>query len=510
MATQVTKTLSVPDSSTARCGGAARALGGERRRQLAVQVLARTQPVTKLAARHGVSRKFVYHQADKGAQALEQAFQSPPADDNEVLFYLPVTRAWLQQVVLGLLLLCHSSFRGVIAFFRDLLDQPIALGTVHNIVQQAVVEARRINADQDLSGVRAGSHDELFQGRQPVLAGIDLDSLYCYLLAAEGQRDAETWAIHLWDLSAQGLQPDYVVADGGTGLRAGQALAWPEVACDGDVFHGLQTVTRLATTLEKRAYAAIDHREQLEQKMAKAKRRDRGRSLSKKLARARAAETIAIRLADTVGTLSTWLREDILALVGPDAPTRHMLYDFVIDTLHELEGLDRQRLPPVRRTLANQRDTLLAFASRLDQELEALARQFDVPTLHVRQMLALTGQSSTSTAYWSQAAALHQQLHHRFLPLQQALEQRLQRFHRASSLVENFNSRLRNYFFLRRQIGPAYLDLLRFFLNHQPFARSEKPQRRGKSPAELLTGQSHPHWLEMLGFTRFCRAQTTA
>jgi hypothetical protein len=272
----------------------------------------------------------------------------------------------------------------------------------------------------------------------------------------------------------------------------------------------LQTLTRLATTLEKRAYAAIAQREQLEQKMAKAKRRDRGRSLSKKLARARAAEISAIHLADTVQTLSTWLREDILALVGPDAPTRQALYDFVIDTLGELEGLDRQRLAPVRRTLANQRDTLLAFATRLDQELEALARQFDVPTFRVRQMLALASLPSTSAAYWSQATALHRQLHHCFFPLQQALEQRLQRFHRASSLVENVNSRLRNYFFLRRQIGPAYLDLLRFFLNHQPFARSEKPQRRGKSPAELLTGQPHSHWLEMLGFTRFRRVSATA
>jgi len=126
-----------------------------------------------LAERHGVSRKFVYHQADKGSQALNEVFQAPPLADDEVLFYLPITRAWLRQVVLGLVLLCHSSFRGVIAFFRDLLDQPIALGTVHNIVQQAVVEARPINARQDLSGVRAGSHDELFQGGKPVLAGID-------------------------------------------------------------------------------------------------------------------------------------------------------------------------------------------------------------------------------------------------------------------------------------------------------------------------------------------------
>jgi hypothetical protein len=510
MATQVIDTLSPPDSSTVSCGCGAYALDGEQRQQLAIQALAQTDSVTKLAERHGVSRKFVYHQADKGAQALEDVFQSPPLAHDEVLFYLPVTRAWLRQVVLGLVLLCHSSFRGVIAFFRDLLDQPIALGTVHNIVQQTVVEARRINARQDLSGVRAGSHDELFQGRKPVLAGIDLDTLYCYLLAAEAHRDAETWAVHLLDLTEQGLKPDYVVADGGTGLRAGQALAWPEVACDGDVFHGLQTVTRLATTLEKRAYAAINESEQLEKKMGRAKRRKRGRSLSKKLARARAAEVTAIHLADTVQTLSTWLREDILALAGPDALDRRMLYDFVVDSLHELEALDRRRLRPVRSTLANQRDTLLAFATRLDQELEALAKQFAVPVYHVREMLALTQLPSTSTTYWIRTTALHQQLHGRFFPLQQALEDQCSRLHRASSLVENFNSRLRNYFFLRRQVGPAYLDLLRFFLNHTPFARSERPERRGKSPTELLSGQSHPHWLEMLGFTRFRQAHVTA
>ena len=227
MATHVTNTPLPGDSSTPAVNCATHALDGEQRQELALQVLARTEPVTELSVRYQVSRKFLYQQADKGEQALTQAFQSPPSGEEEVLFYLPVTRAWLRQVVLGLVLLCHSSYRGVMAFFQDLLDQPIALGTVHNIVREAVVEARQINARQDLSRVRAGSHDELFQGRQPVLVGMDLDSTYCYLLALEAHRDAETWAIHLWDLADQGLQPDYVVADGGQGLRAGQALAWP-------------------------------------------------------------------------------------------------------------------------------------------------------------------------------------------------------------------------------------------------------------------------------------------
>ncbi|MDY7009667.1 MAG: hypothetical protein SVV80_02810 [Planctomycetota bacterium] len=76
---------------------------------------------------------------------------------------------------------------------------------------------------------------------------------------------------------------------------------------------------------------------------------------------------------------------------------------------------------------------------------------------------------------------------------------------RAGSIVENLNSRLRNYFFLRRHIGNEYLDLLRFFLNHHRFGRSDQPGRVGKSPAKLLTGKTHPHWLEILGFERFLR-----
>ena len=32
------------------------------------------------------------------------------------------------------------------------------------------------------------------------------------------------------------------------------------------------------------------------------------------------------------------------------------------------------------------------------------------------------------------------------------------------------------------------------------------PERVGKSPAEVFTGGSHPHWLELLGYQRFSRA----
>ena len=77
---------------------------------------------------------------------------------------------------------------------------------------------------------------------------------------------------------------------------------------------------------------------------------------------------------------------------------------------------------------------------------------------------------------------------------------------RASSVVENVNSRLRNYFFVRKEVGQGYLELLRFFLNHRRFLRSEHAERVDKSPAALLNRQEHEHWLEMLGYQLFRRA----
>src|SRR6516225_9905410 len=95
---------------------------------------------------HPVSHKFVYQQAAKAEQALDAAFAPPDPDADRVLFHLPVTKAWLQQLTLGLVLICHSSYRGVVELCRDLFDYALSVGTVHNFVHRAVAPARRCNA----------------------------------------------------------------------------------------------------------------------------------------------------------------------------------------------------------------------------------------------------------------------------------------------------------------------------------------------------------------------------
>ena len=165
---------------------------------------------------------------------------------------MAVTKTWLRQVIVGLMLICRGSYRGVVEFLRDLLGVSISIGTVHHVLQVATRQAGVVNHARDLSCIRVGLHDEIFQGAMPVLAGVDAASTYCYLLAVAEHRDADTWGVHLLDATKQGLQPDYTIADAGQGLRAGQKAAWGDTPCHGDVFHIQHQYEGLANTLADR------------------------------------------------------------------------------------------------------------------------------------------------------------------------------------------------------------------------------------------------------------------
>jgi hypothetical protein len=149
--------------------------------------------------------------------------------------------------------------------------------------------------------------------------------------------------------------------------------------------------------------------------------------------------------------------------------------------------------------LQNQRDHLLALAGQLDAKLAVIACAHAVPEPLVREACLLHRLATTSPAYWQGWNRLRAQLGSKFHALVAAVSCAMADTPRSSSLVENLNSRLRTYFTLRRHLGGAYLELLRFFLNHRRFLRSRHAEREGKSPRELLTGQAHPHWLTLLG-----------
>jgi hypothetical protein len=364
------------------------------------------------------------------------------------------------------------------------------------------------NRKPNLANVEFAGLDEIFQKRQPVLVGADLRSTYCFLLSGEEQRDGDTWALRLLQLQDRGFAPKATIADFGTGIRAGVQRAMPEVPCRGDVFHAEHEIMPVVTFLEKRAYDAIAAadkllRQQIQlQKQSRSDQDGQVQALACKVAAAALEQAKAIALADDVAVLARWLREEVFAVNGLPYLERCELFDFIVAEIRARAPLCSHRLKPVCTLLQNHRDQLLAFALQLDQDLIDLAAAFEIPVAVVGELLDLQSLDKRQPLRWQQEGRLRERLRGLFYPLEDAVRALSKQVVRASSIVENINSRLRNYFFLRREIGSGYLDLLQFFLNHRRFLRSECAERVDKSPAELLTGEVHPHWLEMLGYHR--------
>jgi hypothetical protein len=447
---------------------------------MGIVALSGAEPVSRLARWHGTSRKFVRVQRERARRAVDVAFAEPLAAPLAETFP-HVSEAWVRRFALAVILIVHGSYRHVVELLRDLFGLSLSVGTIHTWVVQAAQRAATINHAQDLSGVRVGLHDEIFQGNQPVLVGLDAASTYCYLLQGVEQRDADTWGVHLLDATKQGLDPDFTVADAGAGLRAGQVAAWGDKPCHGDVFHVRQHCEAVTNMLARLAKGSASRREALELEMSSAKAGNRGRRLSARLGRARQAEVQARHLAADVKTLTGWLGHDVLSLAGSHLEERRALFDFIVEQLRLREALAPHRIRPLRVALQRQRDDVLGFARVLDGKLAAIAQRRKTPLYWVQQVCRLHRKKPTSTAFWQRWNELHARLGARFVAIVADVRAAMDDTPRSSSMVENLNSRLRRYFFPRRHLGDAYLSLLQFFLNHRVFMRSRRAERVGKT-----------------------------
>jgi len=289
----------------------------------------------------------------------------------------------------------------------------------------------------------------------------------------------------------------------------------PEVPCHGDVFHIQQQFEQVSNSLARRVQGSETRLMKQAQQMSNTSLKE---IVEQRLViqqfQSKQQEQALVLLAKDVKTLLGWFSHDVMALAGLPLAVRQELFDFIVSELRQREDEQYPAIRKLRKALRNQRVgeaipaeyQLLVFASVVDQKLADIAGAFELPLQAVREVCLLHRKLRTSNAYWERWNQLHSKLSGKFHGVMKAVGEALEETPRASSIVENLNSRLRNYFFLRRSLGDNYLNLLQFFLNHRQFMRSLKPERVGKSPKQLLTEEAHPHWLESLGFERFQRA----
>jgi len=105
-------------------------------------------------------------------------------------------KTWLFQI-LGLILVCHCSYRGVVELLRDLFDLPISVGTIHNRLQLLTKPLRLIlpktclQSEWDCRTKYSREVNQCWWGRCQV-----------NLLPAAEHRDEDTWEC-IWMLASK-------------------------------------------------------------------------------------------------------------------------------------------------------------------------------------------------------------------------------------------------------------------------------------------------------------------
>jgi len=478
----------------------AKNLNPEQRKNIALKVISNSRTITQAANEYDTSRKFIEQQRNKALQGINNSFVE---QDNNVLCYLPITKSWIDQIVLSLTMFCKASYRNTISILDYLFDFPISIGSIFNIVNKASNNAEKINNSQDLSNIKEAAIDEIFLNNDPILTGVDLHSTYCFLLKDEENREGSTWEKHLRTLQTHGLEPNKFIADFGTGLRSGLNLAYPNIPCNGDVFHVLFDLKKLSLYFKNRKKSRDTITLELLAKFNKAKHSDKKEKLLDKITIATEDAKKFSHLSSSISTLVDWMAHDVLAIAGSDPEGRKNLYDFIVDELKLLEKIHPHRIKASRITLENQKDNILAFTFEMDVEFAELAKIVHVAKSDLWTLCELNRCQRFSEKYYQRSEKIREKLGStKYVLLMGLVAQIIKNTTRSSSLVENLNSRIRPFCNLRKQMGNNFSELLKFFLNHNSLSCSRKKERKNKTPAEILNKKSHPHWLEMLGFDR--------
>ena len=181
------------------------------------------------------------------------------------------------------------------------------------------------------------------------------------------------------------------------------------------------------------------------------------------------------------------------------------LYDFIVAEMTILASRHPHRLKEIVTSLHTRREALLDVANTLNDKFLILANKFNVSVNIIWQICYTARYDIDSIKYGLKSCELQSLIGPDYDVIEDEVLLILEATHRCSSMVENFNSRLRPYLDEKKEITQKTLNLGQFYLNHKPFMRSHHKHLVNKTPAEALTGTAHKPWLEMLGFSSFKR-----
>ena len=398
-----------------------------------------------------------------------------------------------EKMIISLALDGTASEEGIQRILENNFQKHVSIGKISNILNQAARRAAEFDESVDLSGIRQGANDEIFQCGNPVLTGVDADTGYVYLLQPAADRTADTWENAMKSCKSRNLELDVSISDFGTGLLGGIPKAFPNACIQPDLFHFLMEIGKEISSQERRVYAMLaDYykcEEALSGKRVHEKTFQKLLSLEENL-------SPAIERCDRLLTLYHWLRE-MTRYQGYCYPDVLSLCYWILDQMEDTAGI----MDKLRKVLAKTRRNLpdvLIYLERAEKVLREYAMKKGYPEETFVLMYRMQGYHPGSQEYRSADRRLRHILKKKYADAYLEIEGILKGVKRASSLVENVNGRLRRYMNLKRMIPEKFLTLLKVYFNTKKYRRSRKAEHVGKSPLELLTGQEHPDFYDIV------------
>jgi len=201
---------------------------------------------------------------------------------------------------------------------------------------------------------------------------------------------------------------------------------------------------------------------------------------------------------DILKILIMWIHE-LLNTGGYSYEDRTELINFILEELSQI-GINSSYLDEAMKTLSSNKERLLYFVKKAEKLFLELSIKEGISLDTLNLFWQQYGINSSKNKYWILDSKLKSSLSNTYCKIKAEAAKILKTIVRCSSIVENINSQIRPYLFLKRVLKGKFLDLLQFYLNTRKYLNSRVEERKGKSPLELLTGKNYGNWLDILGY----------
>lgn len=377
-----------------------------------------------------------------------------------------------------------------------------SIGYISKVISRYSDVAEGINKETDYSKVRQVANDEIFDaGNHPVLTGVDLESTCVYLMSRQNDRTSETWVKNLAELKGQKLCPDVAISDAAGSILKSVKMAYPEVSVRLDTFHSIRSLSIAFYSYERHVYKVINGCYEAEKKLMRKKytwRDDykKAKSDCKKL-----QEELQATMKDyeIIECLYGWVKEHITHN-GYFMEDTHELLCWCLDELIDYAIKSHAfKLCDEAVRMKERLSYLLAFLGSLPSIFDSIASEMSIPVEAIRLLYQRLSTAPGTVSYKDLTSQVIDIVGiERLRELEHTRNCAMYKNQKASSFIENVNSRVRPYMDEMKGLKSNFYHLLQFYFNNKRYRRSRIPERIGKSPMELLTKSARPEFIGVL------------